>query len=178
MEKGLTLYELTAQMAQIEDELMENGGELTPELKAAMTETKESLALKVDNYNALYRNLGASAEALKSEIERLTRLKRTAENAQARVKDRLLWNMRLFGIDKLKGNLCSVSIRKSTSLKVDEEAMLKPYSERISQLQGVLPPYITVDVKISKSGIKEMYKGTDALPAGCENVENESLTIR
>ena len=55
MEGKMTLFGLSAQMAQIEDELYENGGELTPELEKELTETRESLVAKVDGYNALYQ---------------------------------------------------------------------------------------------------------------------------
>ena len=43
-----TLYELTAQMRQIEDSLEETGGELSPELEELWNETGESLVQKVD----------------------------------------------------------------------------------------------------------------------------------
>ena len=49
-----TLYELTAQMRQIEEQLDETGGELTPELEDLWNETGESLVAKVDNYNAAF----------------------------------------------------------------------------------------------------------------------------
>ena len=110
MEKGLTLYGLTERMAAIEDELYESGGELTPELESELTETQESLMAKVDNYNALYQKLGAMAASAKSEIERLTKIKRTAEKAQENLKKRLLWNMNVFGLDKLEGLLGNAQI--------------------------------------------------------------------
>lgn len=174
----MTLYQLSAEMARIEDELYESGGELTPELESELTETRESLMAKIDGYNALYQKLGAMAASAKSEIDRLTKIKRTAENAQKSLKERLLYNMHLFGIEKMEGNLCKVSIRKTRSLNVDDGAMLHPYEGKIAALSALLPPYMTVKVDISKPGIKEMYKGTGALPMGCEEVENETIQIR
>lgn len=178
MDKSMTLYELTAEMAAIEDELYENGGDITPEMEKEFMETKESLSVKVDNYNALYQKLGAMATSAKSEIERLTKIKRTAEKAQENLKKRLLWNMNRFGYKKLEGKLCKMSIKTNTSLNVDEGVMLAAYEKKIQDLQNLLPPYLTVTVEISKAGIKDMYKGTDMLPVGCENVQNESLQIR
>ena len=46
-----TLFQLSADMAAIEDALWENGGELTDELAAALTETEQSIAAKADSYN-------------------------------------------------------------------------------------------------------------------------------
>lgn len=178
MERGMTLYELTAEMSAIEDELYETGGELTPELEKELTETKESLLRKVDSYNALMQKLGAMAESAKKEAERLTKLKKTAENAQKRVKERLLWNMNVFGIEKLEGNLCKMSIRKNHSLEVDDAVALDPYLGAIEKLQKALPEWVTVEVKVSKQAIKEAYKGTDILPAGVSEVSRQSLIIR
>ena len=174
----MTLFDLTAQMADIEDALCENGGELTPELETAMTETRESLAAKIDGYNALYQKLGAMAASAKAEMDRLGKIKKTAENGQRSLKDRLLHNMHLFGLEKMEGRLCRVSIRRSGSLKVDEEQMLAPYRKQIDALNAALPPYIMLVPSISKTAIRDMYRGTDALPAGCEEVQSESLQIR
>lgn len=178
MEGKMTLYDLTAQMAEIEDALYESGGELTPELEAEMTETRESLMAKVDGYNALYQKLGAMAASAKSEIERLTKIKNTAAKAQDSLKRRLLWNMDVFGIEKLEGRLCKIGRRKSSSLNVEEEVMLEPYQAEIARLRDALPPYMTVRVDISKKAISDEFKGTDVLPAGCERVQNETIQIR
>lgn len=178
MEKGMTLYELTAEMAAIEDELYETGGELTPELEQELTETREGLLRKVDGYNALLRKLGAMAASAKTEIDRLTKLKKAAENGQKRVKERLLWNMHEFGLEKLEGSLCRMSIRRSKSLEVDEAAALDPYLGGIEQLQKKLPDWLTVEVKVSKTAIKEACKGMDVLPAGVSEISKESLIVR
>ena len=178
MEGKMTLYQLAAEWQRIEDELWENGGEFTPELESEMTETKESLARKVDGYNTLYRKFGSVKDAASAEIDRLMKLKRVAENAQKRLKDRLKWNMDVLGIDSLEGSLCKISRRKSTALEVDEEVMLEPYRKRIAALEKSLPDYMTVDINISKKAISDQFKGSDVLPAGCERVQNETIQIR
>lgn len=178
MKERMTLYELTAEMAAIEDELYESGGELTPELEQVLTETEESLSRKVDSYNALVQKLGAMAESAKKEAERLTKLKKTAENAQKRLKERLLWHMNMFGLKKLEGKLCKMSIRSTQALEVDDAAALAPYGRDIERLRKKLPEWITVEVKISKTGLKDAYKDTDILPAGVSEVSRQSLIIR
>lgn len=174
----MTLYQLSAEMARIEDELYESGGELTPELESELTETRESLTAKVDGYNSLYRKFGSVASSASAEIERLTKIKRVAEKAQQRVKDRLKWNMDALNIDSLEGSLCKISRRKSSSLNVDEDVMLEPYRKRIAALEKSLPDYMTVDINISKKAISDQFKGSDVLPAGCERVQNETIQIR
>ena len=80
-----TLYQLTGQMAAIEDALQENGGELTPELEELWAETAESLPQKVDGYNQVITNLTAYSKNLDEEIKRLQALKKTADNSLERL---------------------------------------------------------------------------------------------
>lgn len=178
MEGRMTLYQLAAEWQRIEDELWESGGELTPELEAEMTETRESLVRKVDGYHSLYRKLGSVKDAASAEIERLMKIKRAADKAQSRLKDRLKWNMDVLGIDMLEGTLCKIGRRKSSRLNVDEDVMLSPYRDRIAALRAALPDYMTVEVGISKKAISDRFKGSDMLPAGCERVQNETIQIR
>lgn len=178
MENEMTLYALTEQMAAIEDELYENGGELTPELEKELTETRESLERKVDGYNALYRKLDAAAENAASEIDRLKKLKRTAENARDSLKRRIVWHMNMFGLKKLEGRLCKMSLRSTKSLEVDNTAVLAPYGRDIERLRKKLPEWMTVEVKVSKTALKATYKGTDVLPAGVSEESRQSLIIR
>ena len=45
-------------------------------------------------------------------------------------------------------------------------------------LGATLPPYLTLEMKVNKTGIKEYEKETGILPAGAEKVESVSLRIR
>ncbi len=173
-----TLYQLTQEFLDIEDVLYESGGELTPELETALTETRESLMAKVDSYNALIQKLGSMADSASSEIARLGKLKKTAENAQKRLKERIIYHMNEFGIGKLEGNLCKMSLRSSKSLNVDESLLMAKVQEDVDKLRAKLPEYMTVEVKVSKTAIKDAEKLTGMIPEGCSYVFNESLLIR
>lgn len=173
-----SMFNLMEQMNQIEGIIYENEGEMTPELESAWDETQESLTAKTDGYNSLIQKFKASEVAIDNEIKRLQNLKKTVTNGQKRVKSHLLDLMNKFGYDKLEGNFCRMSIRKSKSLNVKDEMILFPFRGKIDELNALLPDYVTVEVKISKTAIKEQFKGTDVLPAGCEYVENETLQIR
>lgn len=175
---NLTLYELSAQMAEIESILEDNGGELTPELEQAWVETKESLVKKADNYNALIQKFKATETAIDNEVKRLQSLLKTVKNGQKRLKEHILNCMNAFEFKHLEGEFCKFSVRNTKSLKTEEEIILSPYRSKIDELNMALPDYITVEVKVSKSLIKEHFKGTDVLPAGCEYENNQSLQIK
>ena len=78
-----SLFQLTADMAAIEDALYETGGELTPEIEEALHETAQSLAVKTDSYNALMRKFGSQADIIDAEIKRLTEKKKTCQKRQS-----------------------------------------------------------------------------------------------
>lgn len=171
-----TLFTLTEQMSLIEQTLDENGGELTPELEEQWVETEESLKQKIDNYNSLVRLFDYRSENLASEIKRLQALKKTTDNSKKRVVEHLKDVMEAFGLTKLEGKLCKVSLSSSTSTEVDEETVLQPYLSRIEMLH--LPEWITVDFKVSKTTLKEAFKDKDITPAGVSFVKNTSLRFR
>lgn len=172
------LYELQGTMYQIEQALDENGGELTDELAELLTDTEVSIRQKADGYRAVMAKFNDRAEAADREIKRLQDIKKSAKNAEKRIKEYILSIMGAFGLKKIEGELCSMTRTASKSLDVDEELLLAAYCGKIAELQASLPDYLTVEVKVSKTAIKNKFKDTDVLPAGCAYVENESLRIR
>ena len=94
-----SLFQLTADMAAIEDALYETGGEWTPEIEQALQETAQSLAVKTDSYNALMRKFSTQADVIDAEIKRLTALKKTCQNAEKRLKNHICETMGAFGIE-------------------------------------------------------------------------------
>lgn len=173
-----TLFQLSADMAAIEDALWENGGELTEELALALQETELSLARKADGYNALLRSFTATKENLKAEIDRLTKLKKTAENAEKRIKQHICDTMGAFGIDKIEGDKCKISRARTTAIETNDDMLMFSYQKNLDDLNAILPPYIKAEMKVSKTAIKEFQKEQGILPAGAEVVENYSLRIR
>lgn len=173
-----TLFQLSAEFADIEDALWNNGGELTEELALRLQETELSLAKKADGYNALLRSFASQKEILKAEIDRLNKLKKVAENAEKRIKQHIVDTMGMFGIEKIEGDKCKMSRAKTTAVETDDEQLIAAYLQNVEELQKVLPSYITIELKVSKTAIKDMFKEQGILPAGAEFVENYSLRIR
>ncbi len=176
----MTLFALTEQMADIEAMLEETGGELTPELEAQWAETRESLVKKVDNYNVLVQKLKAYSDNIKAEQDRLAKLKKTADNSLKRIKEHIKDTMEQFGLKSIDGNYCKMYLSSSTTTEVDEEVVLAPYVPAIEALSAKLPPYITIEAKISKTAAKE---ATKELPDGVNLpgvtfTKDTSLTIK
>lgn len=172
------LYELQGAMLQIEYALEENGGELTDELAELLNDTEVSIRQKADGYRAVMAKFNDKVEAVKREIKRLQDIKKTAENAEKRIKEYILGVMGAYGIKKIEGELCTMTRTTTKGLEVNEELLLSAYNEKIAELQASLPEYLTIEVKVSKTAIKNKFKDTDVLPAGCAYVENDSLRVR
>ena len=172
------LYELQGAMLQIEYALEVNGGELTDELAELLNDTEVSIRQKADGYRAVMAKFNDKVEAVKREIKRLQDIKKTAENAEKRIKEYILGVMGAYGIKKIEGELCTMTRTTTKSLDVNEELLLSAYNEKIAELQASLPEYLTIEVKVSKTAIKNKFKDTDVLPAGCAYVENDSLRVR
>jgi hypothetical protein len=173
-----TLFQLSADMAAIEDALWENGGELTEELALALSDTEAGMARKADGYAALIRSFAATKEIIKAEIDRLTKLKKVAENAEKRIKQHICETMGMFGIDKIEGDKSKISRVRTSSVETNDEQILAAYQQNLDELNALLPPYITAEIKVSKTAIKEFQKTEGILPAGAEIVENYSIRIR
>ena len=69
-----------------------------------------------------------------------------------------------------------MTLTTSTATEVDEETVLAPYRSRLAKLD--LPDWITADLKVSKTALKDAFKDKDVTPAGVSFVENQSLRIR
>lgn len=173
-----TLFQLSADMAAIEDALWENGGELTEELSLALQETEKTLATKADSYNYLLRSFASKADILDAEIKRLTQLKKTAENAEKRIKEHICETMGMFGMDKIEGNFCKISRARSTRVETNDDQLKAAYLINLEEFNKNLPPYLSAELKVSKTAIKDMQKNDGVLPAGAEIVENYSIRIR
>ena len=171
-----TLYDLTGQMASIDAMLEETGGELTPELEELWQETNESLVQKVDNYNDLIKYNEDFSENVANRIKELQALKKTADNKVKRLKEHIKDTMEFYHIDKLEGKLCKMSLSHSTSTEVDEGLLLQPYLCRLARLD--LPAWITAELKVNKTILKDNFKGKEVTPAGVSFVKNTSLRIK
>lgn len=165
-------------MYQIEQALEENGGELTDELAELLTDTEVSIKQKADGYRAIMAKFNDKVDAVDKEIKRLQDIKKTAKNAVNRMKEYILGVMGIFGLKKIEGELCSMTRTTLKVLDVDEEMLLAVHKDKIAELQSLLPEYLTVEIKVSKTAIKNKFKDSDILPAGCAYVESESLRIR
>ena len=162
----LTLYQIEQNYLQLAEELIENGGDLTPELSESLAITEEQLQNKSVAYSFVIKEMDGEIEIIENEIKRLQAMKKARENASERLKSNIKQAMQLFNIEEIKTPLVKINFRNSESVEVDD----------VNALPNV---YKTVKVTetADKVTIKEAIKnGVDII--GCRIVKNKNLQIR
>ena len=161
----MTLYELTEEFRQLLD--MAEEGELEEQaLKDTLEAVGAEIEDKADGYARVIKQLEAEAAGFKTEIDRLTSRKRTAEENASRLKKTLEEAMKATGKTKFKTKFFSFGIQKNrpSAVIVDEQSV--PEKFRIQQPD-----------KIDKKGIEEYLKNAgDQCWAFMQ--QTESLRIR
>lgn len=116
----LSLYKIEESYLQLVEELIDNGGELTPELEEALKINKEDLTTKATNYGFVIKQLISESEIIDAEIDRLTELKKSRTKSIERLKSNMTMAMQLFGVDKIESPVLKISFRTSESVEIDD----------------------------------------------------------
>lgn len=156
------LFNIDAELYEVYNEIENNGGEMTPELEATLEITEAERMTKGEGYVYVIKQLRSQADMIKSEIKRLQELAKRYENSADKLADTLLQSVVAHG--QIKTALVTISSRKSKSVSITDESLLKE-------------EFLRIKTEPNKTAIKE------ALEAGQEVhgaliVENYSLSIR
>ena len=160
--QGRTLSQIIESMIETDAVIIDNGGELTPELEEFIAQNEADMAKKIDGYNAAYREQAARAEALKNEIARLQALKKTAENSAKRIKEVLKWNMDRLGTRSVNGTTCKAYFTTSTAVECKDEELVGLFTSSLNELKAMLPDYIDVEFKVNKTNLRTALQKNEA----------------
>lgn len=109
----MKLYEITAELEDVAGELIENGGELTPELEARLDAAEGALHAKVERCALVVQQLQAHAEMARTESRRLADLASTRARAADRLKEYVQSQLEIAGVRKVEGDLATVWVQKN-----------------------------------------------------------------
>lgn len=160
------LYELTIDFKEIENMEVE---EMDQEQVEAIKEViKAEIETKGTGIIALVRNWEADTVAIKSEIDRLTELKKSKENKIKNLKEYTKMCLQETDMKKVETSLGSMTLRKNAaSLVIDDESLIDAdYKQEV------------VTVKIDKKAIKEDITKNGVVVAGCHLEASTSLIIK
>ena len=160
-----TLFELTDEYMQLLDML--DDPEIDEQtLKNTMEAIDGEIEDKADGYAKVIADITATADGLKTQIDRLTERKRAIENNVKRMKQVLQNAMEATGKTKFKTELFSFNIQKNPpSVEIADDVKL-PDKYLIPQPEKIDKKSIIADLKAG------------AVIEGCTLSQTESLRIR
>jgi hypothetical protein len=162
----LSLYTIEQNYLTLVENLIENGGELTPELETELAITKQDLQNKGVCYGFIVKELEGNIDLIDLEIKRLNALKKPLVNSIDRLKNNLSNAMQMFDVTELKTPLLKINFRKSESVEIEDLALLDSNYIKVVTTK-------TAD----KIAIKEAIKSGENVQ-GAVLVTNQNLQIK
>jgi hypothetical protein len=156
------LFNIDAELYEIYNEIENNGGEMTPELEAALEISESERLTKGEGYVYVIKQLKSQAELIKSEIKRLQEIAKRYETSADKLADTLLESIIAHG--QIKTAFVTISSRKSKSVSITDESLIPTEFMRIKH-------------EPNKTALKEALEGGQIID-GALIVENVSLNIR
>jgi hypothetical protein len=120
----MNIYKIQNEFQLIIAEVINNEGEITPELETALTINKEQLQSKAIDYSYVIKQLDSDCDAIDVELKRLQQLKKVRTNLAERLKDTVSSAMQLYEVDKIETALIKLSFRNSESVEITNESQL------------------------------------------------------
>ena len=145
----LSLYTIETEYLKLVETLIENGGEVTPELEEALQLNKQNLETKGVNYGLVVKQIEGECDIIDSEIARLQGLKKSRGKAMDRLKNNLSTAMQLYDIEEIKSPIIKINFRASESVEVIELKLLDRDYIKVSD------PVESADKAKIKDAIKE-----------------------
>ena len=116
----MNIFNIQSEYQQLVNQLIENGGEITPEIELALQINKDNFHSKSENYGYITKQFDGEMDIIDNEIKRLQQAKKTREKTIERLKDTIELAMLTFDIDKIETPLIKISFRKSESVEVSD----------------------------------------------------------
>jgi len=161
-----SIFKISNDRQQLINELIENGGELTPSLQLAFEITKDNFHTECEIGAYSLKEIEYKKYIIKEEINRFNQLLKSLEKAENTMRNNIETAMKLFEVDKIETPLIKISFRKSESVEVEDV--------------NTLPALYKV-VKVSESAdklkIKDAIK-SGILIEGCSIKTNRNIQIK
>ena len=160
----MNLFNIKQEYINLVNTIIDNNGELSPELSQALAINETELKEKAINYGYVIRTFEYENDIIDAEIKRLKALKEQKEKAIQKLKDAVSDAMNLYGIEKVESPALKLSFRKSESVEISENLDKRFMIEKVT-----LQP--------DKVAIKEAIKKGEQVE-GAVLVINQNLQIK
>lgn len=127
MEKSL--YQITAEQAELFNQIDELDGELTPELEEALKINEENFESKARSYIWMIKKLESENITISNEFERLKNIEKRNDKLIDRLKESMKNALIVFG-ESQKVDTFKLYLRKSKYVFIEDESLVpKEYKE-------------------------------------------------
>lgn len=122
-----SIFEIDRELYALYDEIEEAGGEITPEIEKKLELNGQEMTNKVKSITNFINKLKADLLAIKSETDRLAKLKKSKENTVTGLTNLVLFAIKNYGTEDKKGKKWidwgtgKVGVRKSTTIELDDK---------------------------------------------------------
>lgn len=146
------LYELSKELATINDQLITEQGEISPDLEKRLDEVNLALTEKATGLRKWLAMIESETNGLDSEIKRLERMKKTQENLIGRLKEYIKKNMEIADLKKIQTPIGTFTIQANPpSVEIVVEEMVP------DQFKVTIPEHKEIDKKIIAEALKSGY---------------------
>lgn len=156
------LFNLDAELFSIQEEINENGGELTPELEERLEITTIGREQKIAGCLYIARELRNKANFVRAEAKRLQEIAKQYDNTADRLEENVLTS--IINIGPVKTDFMSVTTRRTKAVHIVDD-------------KEIPEEFCRVKYEPNKTAIKEAIENGMEVP-GAEIVENQSLLVR
>jgi len=170
-----TLNELMSQYIMLENEIIDNGGELTEEMENKLADAESNFETKLDNYERFIRHLKGQINYLKEQEKHYSSRRRAMENSINNLKGRLIYVMDYMKVDKFKTANFNFSVGDSSSWVFDEDLCTT------NELNTLIDSgHAVYQLKVSISAIKadNKYTPEEELPPYIKINKKRNIRVR
>lgn len=124
---GRSIFDIDRELYALYDEIEEAGGEITPEIEEKLELNGQEMTNKVRSITNFINSLNADLLAIKSETDRLAKLKKSKENTITGLTNLVLFAIKNYGTEDKKGKKWidwgtgKVGVRKSIAVELDDK---------------------------------------------------------
>ena len=169
-----TLSEIIAEYVEIENNLINSGGEVTESIEDALDINEAEIGVKLDGYEKFIRHLKGQINFLKEQENHYKQRRQTLENSVKGLKLRMLYALDYIGAEKIKTDSFNYSIGESASWKVDEDV------DPLSKEQMIKNGLASVDFRANMTDVKRFYRNVpeERLPRWIKIKTKKGIRVR
>ena len=161
-----SIFNIGNELQLIINEIIESGGEITPETENALMIKESELSEKSIKYGYVIKAMEYDVSTIDEEIKRLGAIKKVRNNTIERLKNVLSETMQNFDVPEIATPTLKINFRKSQSVEIlDEDLIDKQFKT------------VKVTTSINKTEIKKAIKSGQVV-VGADLKDNKNIQIK